>query len=165
MAKQKEFRNNVTRMLDTEGVDYSVHEYPHEEGVAVDGMAVALSLGQDPDCVYKTLVTVSPGGEHYVFVLPVCEELDLKKAARAVGEKSVCMLHVRDLLPLTGYVRGGCSPLGMKKHFKTVFSDMVTLIDRVTVSAGKIGYQIEMSSEDLLRLADAQCADILMQSI
>ena len=162
MAKEKEFRNNVMRLLDEAGVSYKVHEYPHIEGQAVDGQSVAEMLGMDPMQVYKTLVTVGASGEHYVFVLPVCEGLDLKKAARAVGEKNVEMIAVKELLPLTGYIRGGCSPIGMKKPFKTVFCELVTMVDTVTVSAGKIGHQIELSPDALLRITGGITADITM---
>ena len=157
----KEFKNNVMRILETEGISYRVHEYPHTDTEAVDGETVARLLGQDEMQVYKTLVAGGAKGTHYVFVIPVCEELDLKKAARAVGEKAVELVAVKQLLPLTGYVRGGCSPIGMKKHFPTVFSDLVTMVDRVMVSAGKIGWQIELAPADLLRVTEAVTADIL----
>lgn len=162
MAKEKEFRNNVMRLAEGLGIAYQIHEYPHIENEAVDGESVAKLMGQDPMQVYKTLVTRAPSKECYVFVLPVCEGLDLKKAARAVGEKSLEMIAVKELLPLTGYIRGGCSPIGMKKKFKTVYSDFITMIDTVMVSAGKIGYQIEMSPADLIRATEGITADILM---
>lgn len=162
MSKEKEFKNNVMRTLEEAGIAYKVHEYPHVEGEAVDGQTVAQSLGQDPMQVYKTLVAAGGKGAHYVFVVPVCENLDLKKAARAVGEKAVELVAVKELLPLTGYVRGGCSPIGMKKKFPTVYSDFITMIDTVMVSAGRIGWQIELSPEELIRITDGNTADILM---
>ena len=162
MAKEKEYKNNVMRLLDERGVTYKVHECPHVENQAVDGESVAKQLGQDPMQVYKTLVVRGASREHYVFVLPVCEGLDLKKAARAVGEKSLEMIAVKELLPLTGYIRGGCSPIGMKKKFKTVYSDYIDMLDTVMVSAGRIGYQIELSPDDLVSVTDGEKADILM---
>ncbi len=150
------------RLLDEAGITYKVHEYPHVENQAVDGESVAKLLGQEPMQVYKTLVTAGASREHYVFVLPVCEGLDLKKAAKAVGEKSLGMIAVKELLPLTGYIRGGCSPIGMKKKFRTVYSDYIDMVDTVMVSAGRIGYQIELSPDDLIRATDGIKADILM---
>lgn len=114
---KKQKKTNVMRILDQKKIPYTAKEYPHEEGVAVDGMTVAKSLGQEPGSVFKTLVTRGASGEYYVFDIPVAAELDLKKAAKAVGEKNVAMLHVAELLPLTGYVRGGCSPVGMRSPF------------------------------------------------
>ena len=114
----KEVKTNAMRMLERAKVPYTAHEYPHEEGVAVDGIHVAQSMGEDPASVFKTLVTKGSSGGYFVFVIPVAEELDLKAAARSVGEKSVAMLHVADLLKVTGYVRGGCSPVGMKKKLR-----------------------------------------------
>ncbi|MDO4831354.1 MAG: aminoacyl-tRNA deacylase, partial [Clostridia bacterium] len=111
-----EFKTNVMRILDKAGVEYISHEYPHGKE-AVDGVSVADLLGQNPDCVFKTLVTKGSGG-YYVFVVPVAQELDLKKCAKSVNEKSVEMIHVKDINKITGYVRGGCSPIGMKKQFK-----------------------------------------------
>ncbi len=154
-------KNNVMRIMEDAGISYRVHEYPHTDGVAADGQTVARLLGQDPMEVYKTLVGVGASGAHYVFVIPVCEALDLKKAARAIGEKSVELIAVKELLPLTGYIRGGCSPIGMKKRFPTVYADFITMIDKVMVSAGKIGWQIELSPDDLIRMTDGKTADIL----
>ena len=120
MSKKDE-KTNVMRILDQKKVPYTPHTYPHEEGVAVDGVTVAKSMGQDPEAVFKTLVARGASNALYVFDIPVADSLDLKKAARAVGEKSVAMLHQKELLPLTGYVHGGCSPVGMKKQYPTVF--------------------------------------------
>ena len=160
MASQKaKDKTNVMRILEQNKIAYKAHEYPHGQD-AVDGVTVARSLGQDPAAVFKTLVTRGSKG-YYVFVLPVAEELNLKKAARAVGEKAVEMIHVKELLPLTGYVRGGCSPVGMKKTFPTVFHQSVLDIPAVMVSAGKIGWQIEVAPADLLGLVRGQTADII----
>ena len=115
-----EEKTNVMRLLEQKKVPYTPHQYPHQGGMAVDGATVAAVLGRDPASVFKTLVTRGATKANYVFVVPVLAELDLKKAARAVGEKSIEMIHVKELTPLTGYVRGGCSPIGMKKRFKTV---------------------------------------------
>lgn len=123
MAKQKDEKTNVMRILDQKEIPYTPHTYPHEEGEAVDGVTVAGIMGQDPECVFKTLVARGASGALYVFDIPVADSLDLKKAAKAVGEKSVAMLHQKELLPLTGYVHGGCSPIGMKKRYPTVFHE------------------------------------------
>ena len=119
----KEAKTNAMRILERAKVAYTAHEYPHEEGVAVDGVTVAASIGEDPACVYKTLVTQGNSKNYFVFVIPVAAELDLKAAARSVGEKSVAMIHVADINKVTGYVRGGCSPVGMKKQYTTVFAE------------------------------------------
>ena len=121
----KEAKTNAMRILERAKVAYTAHEYPHEEGVAVDGVTVAASMGEDPACVYKTLVTQGASRNYFVFVIPVAAELDLKAAARSVGEKSVAMIHVADINKVTGYVRGGCSPVGMKKQYTTVFDEGV----------------------------------------
>jgi len=121
----KEAKTNAMRILERAKVPYTAHEYAHEEGVAVDGVTVAASMGEDPACVYKTLVTQGSSKNYFVFVIPVAAELDLKAAARSVGEKSVAMIHVADINKVTGYVRGGCSPVGMKKQYKTVFDESV----------------------------------------
>lgn len=158
----KETKTNVMRILDKERVSYTTHEYPHGKD-AVDGVTVANLLGQNPDYVFKTLVTKGAGRDYYVFVVPVAEELDLKKCARSVGEKSVEMIHVKDITKITGYVRGGCSPIGMKKQFKTTFHITAENIPRIIVSAGKIGHQIDLAPADLIRLTKGQTADIIKQ--
>ena len=127
---------------------------------APDGVSVAAMMGQDPDAVFKTLVCRGAGGGYYVFDIPVAATLDLKKAARAVGEKSVAMIAQKELLPLTGYIHGGCSPVGMKKPFPTVFHETVNGLATVTVSAGKVGHQIECRPTDLVALVGADTADI-----
>lgn len=159
--KKKPVKTNAMRLLDRAKIAYEVREYPHQEGIAVDGVTVARSLGQEPGSVFKTLVTRGASGGYYVFDVPVAEELDLKKAARAVGEKSVAMIHVAELLPLTGYVRGGCSPVGMKKPFPTVFHESAQTYDVIAVSAGKIGLQVLVEPNALCRLVGGQFADVI----
>lgn len=154
-------KTNAMRMLEKEKVAYTFHEYPHDDG-AIDGLAVAGKLGQDPARVFKTLVTQGAGRAFYVFVIPVAAELDLKKAARAVGEKSVAMLHVADLLKTTGYIRGGCSPVGMKKRFVTVVDASAENWPTIMVSAGRIGAQVELRPADLLMVTGAALEDLAM---
>ena len=158
MAKEKDNKTNVMRVLESNGIAYTSHTYPTDG--AIDGVSVAKMLGQDPECVFKTLVTRGASGGYYVFDIPVAENLDLKKAAKAVGEKSIAMLPQKELLPLTGYVHGGCSPVGMKKQFPNVFHETVEIIDTIMVSAGKIGFQVQCDPNDLLTLLDAQTADV-----
>lgn len=154
-----EAKTNVMRVLEQHRIAYTAHEYPHGRE-AVDGVTVASLLGQDVRRVFKTLVARGRSGGHYVFVIPVAAELDLKKAAKAVGEKSVEMVHVRELLGLTGYVRGGCSPVGMKKAFPTVFDRTAEALPSIMVSAGKIGCQIETAPAELLALVRGRLADL-----
>ena len=161
MAKKKEEKTNVMRLLEQKSVSYTAHTYP-EDG-PVDGVSVANFLGQDVEQVFKTLVTRAASGNYYVFDIPVAENLDLKKAAKAVGEKSIAMIAQKELLPLTGYIHGGCSPLGMKKQFPTVFHETAELFDTICVSAGKIGYQVEVSPADLMALLDAKTADVVVE--
>ena len=161
MAKQKEEKTNVMRLLDQKKVPYTPHTYPHGDGEAPDGVTVARSLGLDPDRVFKTLVTRGASGGFYVFDIPVAATLDLKKAARAVGEKSVAMLPSKELLPLTGYVHGGCSPVGMKKPFPTVFHRSALDQETILVSAGKIGFQVEVRPGDLIALVGAKAEDVV----
>lgn len=158
-----EEKTNVMRLLEQKKVPYTPHQYPHQEGMAVDGATVAAVLGRDPASVFKTLVTRGATKANYVFVVPVLAELDLKKAARAVGEKSIEMIHVKELTPLTGYVRGGCSPIGMKKRFKTVLDQSAADQAAILVSAGKIGCQVELASGDLAGLVGAGFADIIKE--
>ena len=159
MADQK---TNVMRILGQKKIKYTAHEYPHGED-AVDGLTVARMTGRDPACVFKTLVTRGASKGIYVFVIPVAEELDLKKAAKAVGEKSIAMVHVSEINALTGYVRGGCSPIGMKKQFKTVYHSSILSQDTVLVSAGKIGQQVELSPADLIGLTRGDTANIVTE--
>ena len=162
MAKKEE-KTNVMRVLEQKGIPYTPHTYPHEEGVAVDGVTVARTMGQDPETVFKTLVARGASGGLYVFDIPVADSLDLKKAAKAVGEKAVAMLHQKELLPLTGYVHGGCSPVGMKKQYPTVFHETAEIVDTITVSAGKIGYQVELAPAALIELIKGTTADIIVE--
>lgn len=156
-------KTNVMRILDQKKIKYNSYEYPHEDGVCVDGTEVASLLSQDPKQVFKTLVTVGKTNNNYVFVIPVNEELDLKKAAKASGEKSVEMIHVKDLLSKTGYIRGGCSPIGMKKAFKT-FIDITALdYENIIFSAGKIGYQVELNPNDLNKVINVRFIDLKME--
>ncbi len=148
MAK-KETKTNAMRILDSAGVKYLVHTYDVSDDL-IDGVSVAKKCGEDPDQVFKTLVTVGNDGNHYVFVIPVAEKLDLKACAKAAGVKSVEMIPQKNLLPLTGYIHGGCSPVGMKKLFATYYDETVVLFDRILVSGGKVGTQIEVGTEDLL---------------
>ncbi len=154
-----EIKTNVMRILEKEGIEYIAHEYPYGKE-AVDGVSVAKLLGQNPEYVFKTLVTKG-SKDYYVFAIPVAEELDLKKCAKSVGEKSVEMIHVKDITKVTGYVRGGCSPIGMKKHYKTTFHITAQEIPQIIVSAGRIGSQIDLKPSELIRLTDGQCADII----
>lgn len=159
MAKPKEEKTNVMRVLDQKKIPYTPHTYPVGDA-APDGAAVARLLGQEPASVFKTLVAKGASGGYYVFDIPVEATLDLKKAARAVGEKSVSMLPSKQLLPLTGYVHGGCSPVGMKKQYPTVFDETAELFDTICVSAGKIGFQVELSPAALMELVGASAADL-----
>ena len=146
MSKHEE-KTNVMRVLDSKKVEYTSYCYVHTP--TTNGVEVAKLLGQNPADVFKTLVTTSKSGTNYVFVIPVEEELDLKKAAKAAEEKSVEMLKSKELLPLTGYVHGGCSPIGMKKAFKTFIDKSAENRDVIIFSAGKIGYQVEMDPKEL----------------
>ena len=161
MAKSKEEKTNVMRTLEQKKIPYTAFSY--DPNGPLDGVSVAASLGQDPAAVFKTLVTKGAGGAYYVFDIPVAENLDLKKAARAVGEKSIAMLPQKDLLPLTGYVHGGCSPVGMKKQFPVVFHETAILYDTICVSAGKVGAQVELAPQALLDLLGASAADVTVE--
>lgn len=156
----KKEKTNAMRMLDRAKVDYEFFTYDASDG-HIDGASVARKMGQDPKQVYKTLVTKGHSGEHFVFVIPVEEELDLKKAAKAVGEKNVEMIAVADLLKTTGYIRGGCSPVGMKKLFKTVVDDSALALDKIYVSGGRIGLQILLSPADLQKTVGAEFEQII----
>lgn len=151
-------KTNVMRLLDQKKIPYTPHCYADTE--AVSGMEVAAVLHQDPNRVFKTLVTVSTGKRYYVFLVPVCWELNLKKAAEAVGEKKLEMLKAKELLPLTGYIHGGCSPIGMKKPFPTVIDATAADFDHIFFSAGKIGYQVELPLSELEKLLPFRLADI-----
>lgn len=154
-----EAKTNAMRMLDREKIPYTVHTYDHSDG-KIDGLSVAAKVGLDPERVWKTLVTRGASGGYFVFVLPVGLELDLKKAARAVGEKSVAMIRVDEINKVTGYIRGGCSPVGMKKLYPTVFDRRVEGLPSVVVSGGRIGAQIQVEPQALLGAVKARTADI-----
>ncbi len=156
-------KTNVMRLLDQKKIRYTPHSYPHGDE-AVDGVTVAKLTGLRPDKVFKTLVTVGASKRNYVFVIPVAAELDLKKAARAAGEKSVALIHVSEINPLTGYVRGGCSPVGMKKQFPTFYHQSCEGIDSMAVSAGKIGTQVELAPADLIRITRGRTADLTVDA-
>ena len=157
MAREIE-KTNVMRVLEQKNIPYTPHTYGPDAGL--DGASVAKQLGQDPERVFKTLVARGASGGLYVFDIPVEDSLDLKKAAKAVGEKSVAMLPQKELLPLTGYVHGGCSPVGMKKQWPTVFHETAEIVDTICVSAGKIGFQVELSPAALMELVGASTADL-----
>ena len=159
MGEQK---TNVMRALDQKKIRYTPHEYPHG-AEAVDGVTVAGLIGAAPEQVFKTLVTRGASKSIYVFVIPVAAELDLKKAARAVGEKSIAMIHVSEITALTGYVRGGCSPIGMKKQYKTVYHESALEQQTIIVSAGRIGSQVELEPNALATLTRGQFADIITE--
>ena len=156
---KKEEKTNVMRVLEQKRIAYQSHSY--EPDATKTGQEIALLLRQDPSHVFKTLVTVGKPARYYVFVIPVESELDLKKAAAAAGEKSVSMIPQKELLPLTGYVHGGCSPIGMKKHFPTFIHQSAEGLSSMCVSAGKVGFQIELAPADLFRAADAKPADLV----
>lgn len=151
-------KTNVMRILDQKKINYTSYCYANTD--AISGIEVANVLNQDPNQVFKTLVTISNNNINYVFVIPVNKELDLKKAAKAVNEKSISMLKSKDLLALTGYIHGGCSPIGMKKQFKTVFDISANNYNTIIFSAGKIGYQVELSIKDLNKLFSFKLDDI-----
>ena len=151
-------KTNVMRILDSKKIKYD--HYCYVETGETNGEKVAAILGQDPAYVFKTLVTVAKSGANYVFVIPVREELDLKKAAKAVGEKSIDMLKAKDLLALTGYIHGGCSPIGMKKLFRTTIDLSAKDLEKMYVSAGKVGYQIEIAPSDLEKVIRLEYADV-----
>ena len=157
MAKAEE-KTNVMRLLEQAGIAYTAHYYDVNE---TRGTAVAELLGEDADAVFKTLVTEAPDRSHYVFVIPVAETLDLKKAARAAGVKSIVMIKQKELLPLTGYIHGGCSPVGMKKPFPTYIDETAILFDRFFVSAGKVGAQVELNAEALADYIGATFAELV----
>lgn len=162
MAKKnvKTVKTNVMRILDIEKINHKELSYPVSKD-HVDGVSAALGLGKDPKSVYKTLVTQAASKAYYVFVIPVAENLNLKKAARACGEKNIEMIHVKDINKVTGYIRGGCSPIGMKKAYPTFVDQSAQNMEAITVSAGKVGYQVELSPQDLIDLIGGQYADLL----
>lgn len=158
----REEKTNVMRILEQRKVKYAPHYY--DASTAVSGVEVAAALGEEKERVFKTLVTVAKSGQHYVFMLPVAEELDLKKAAAAVGEKAVDMLPQKELLPLTGYVHGGCSPIGMKKFFKTTLHSSAAAYEQIIFSGGKVGTQVETSLSELEKAIPFQLKDIVAKA-
>ena len=160
-GKDKGEKTNVMRLLDQAKIEYKHYSYASAE--AISGVEVAAVLNQNPAQVFKTLVTVGKSGAHYVFVIPVAGELDLKKAAKAVGDKAVDMLKSKDLLPLTGYIHGGCSPIGMKKLFHTTIHESAQNFPTILCSAGKIGHQLELSLDSLKQVVPFQLGDIIVK--
>ena len=159
MAKKtKEGKTNALREIEAAGIAHRAITFECEE--ALSGVDVAQLLGEDPDRVFKTLVTQAKSGQHYVFMVPVACELDLKKAAASVGEKAISMIRARDLLPLTGYIHGGCSPIGMKTAFPTAIDETAELYDTILFSGGRIGCQVEMAPDDLAQLIGLQFVDL-----
>lgn len=154
----RELKTNAMRMLDKLKIPYDFETYECEN--FEDGVQVAKLLGQSPDITFKTLVTVGKSAKYYVFVLPVDREMDLKKCARAVGEKSLEPIHVKDIQSITGYIRGGCSPIGMKKQFRTVIHESAKRLDTVIVSGGRLGLQLKLTPENLIKACSGEFADI-----
>lgn len=160
MAKNKEIKTNAMRILEKEKIPFTHYTYECDE--FVDGCQIADKLSLPYEKVYKTLVTEGAGKNYFVFVIPVAEELDLKKAAKSVGEKSVSMIHVKDINAVTGYIRGGCTAIGMKKQYETRLDAAAKEQETIIVSGGRIGSQIELKPEDLLKVSRGEFADIVM---
>ena len=156
----KKEKTNAMRILEKEKIDYEMLSYSSEDG-KIDGISVAGKIGRGVQVVYKTLITQGTSHGYYVFVIPVESELDLKKAAKTVGEKKVEMIPVKDILKVSGYIRGGCSPIGMKKSYPTFIEQKAQSLDKMIVSGGKIGYQIEITFENLIKAAKAQLANLI----
>lgn len=161
MAKNKEVKTNAMRILDTKQISYSTHTYECEE--FIDAIKIADMLGQPYEKVYKTLVTQGSSKNYFVFVIPIAEELDMKKAAKSVGEKSVSMIHVKDINAITGYIRGGCTAIGMKKQYVTRIDILAQEQEHIIVSGGKLGMQLELSPVDLATVSQAEFADIIQR--
>lgn len=157
-SKDKDIKTNAMRILEKNNIEFEIHTYECDE--FVDGISVAEHNGQNLEQSYKTLVTEGKSKEYYVFVIPVAEELDLKKAAKAVGEKSVEMIHVKDINKITGYIRGGCTPLGMKKQYVTVVDKSAEKWDKIIISGGRIGSQIILNPYDLVKTVKGKFEDI-----
>jgi len=162
MAK-KEAKTNAMRMVENAGISYIEHTYDTSDGL-LDGMTVAEKTHQDPEKVFKTLVTQGDDRNYYVFVIPVVSRLDLKACARAAGVKSVEMIPQKDLLKITGYIHGGCSPVGMKKQFPTYYDETIILFDTILVSGGRIGLQMEINPEDLMVITGGKTASLTKES-
>lgn len=158
----KTSKTNAMRILDKEKIDYTMMTYDADDG-KIDGISVAHKIGREAGVVYKTLISQGSSKSYYVFVIPVEAELDLKKAAKAVGEKKIEMVPVKDILAISGYIRGGCSPIGMKKPFPTYIENQAQSLDTIIVSGGQIGVQIELNVEDLVKATKARFADVIKQ--
>lgn len=156
----KEIKTNAMRILDSNKIEYTTHSYENKDN-KIDGVAVAQKIGKDVDSVFKTLVTQGHSKEFYVFVIPVAEELDMKKASKIANEKNIEMIHVKDINAITGYIRGGCSPLGMKKIFKTFIQEEALLFNTIVFSGGKIGAQIEMNPNSFEKVIKCSFEDII----
>lgn len=161
MAKSKEVKTNAMRILDRMKIAYESFTYECDE--FVDALQIADKLGQSYELVYKTLVTIGNSKNYFVFVIPIAEELDLKKAARVVGEKSIAMIHVKDINTVTGYIRGGCTAIGMKKQYVTRIDESARSLDQMIVSGGRLGSQLKLSPEDLKKAANAEFADVIVK--
>lgn len=153
-------KTNAMRILEKENISYNPYTYDHENG-AVDGITVAQQIGKSLEEVYKTLVAEGLSGEYYVFIIPVGHELNLKAGAKSVGEKSIKMIQASDILKVTGYVRGGCSPIGMKKNYKTILDSSSKKLENIIVSAGRIGYQIQVNPNDLINLINGEFGQVI----
>ena len=158
----KESKTNAMRILDSNKIEYTTHSYENKDG-KIDGIAVAHKINKDVDSVFKTLVSQGHSKEFYVFVIPVAKELDMKKASKVTNEKNIELIHVKDINKITGYIRGGCSPLGMKKVFNTFIQEDALLFETIIFSGGKIGAQIEMNPNDLKKVIDCSFVDIMKQ--
>lgn len=160
MASKKISKTNAMRILDSENIIYNIVTYENNDG-KIDGISVSKKIGRDVNSVYKTLVTQGMSKEIYVFVIPVAEEIDFKKAAKAVGEKKIDMINVKDINKYTGYIRGGCSPVGMKKLYSTFINNTAKELEKIIVSGGKIGMQIELLPSDLIKVISASFEDVI----
>lgn len=160
--KEKDIKTNAMRILDKNKVPYTVHTYECEE--FIDGVHIADMLGQSYERSFKTLVAVGKSGSYYVYDIPVDQELDMKKAAKAVGEKAVELIHVKDIYSITGYIRGGCTPIGMKKKYPSVLHSSIMNYETVIISGGRLGSQIEIAPADLVRILQAKVADIIAET-
>lgn len=161
MAKAKEIKTNAMRILDRMKIPYESHTYECEE--FIDALKIADMLGQPYEKMYKTLVTIGNSKNYFVFVIPIAEELDLKKAARVVGEKSLAMIHVKEINAVTGYIRGGCTAIGMKKQYVTRIDDSAKNLEKIIVSGGRIGTQLEMKPDDLVRASGGEYAEVIVK--
>ena len=156
----KEIKTNAMRILEKNGVSFKVHHYACDE--FMDGVSVARTLNQPPESCFKTLVTQGRSKDYYVFVIPVADELDLKKASASVHEKSVEMIPVKEITPVTGYIRGGCTPIGMKKSYRTIIHSSAITFDRIMLSGGRIGLQLEIAPNDLVKVVGGSFEDIII---